>query len=180
MNKFIGGRYIPLHDGEHDSSKEYAPLTVVTKNGNSYTSKTYIPAGITLDNEKYWALTGEYNAQVASLNQHISNIKNDIKNLTNYVTPQMFGAKGDGVSDDSDAFISAFATGKDVYLPECSYMIEKHVEVTKTNKISGADGAIIIVKTNETPSSLSGSNGLCFNGNTNLLIDYFSYFGKCS
>ena len=116
------------------------------------------------------------NGYVGTESEWLASLKADI----GYVTPQMFGAKADGVSDDSDAFISAFATGKYVYLPEGRYMIEKHVEVAKTNKISGADGAIIIVKTNETPSSLSGSNGLCFNGNTNLLIENLEMRGYTS
>lgn len=36
-----------------------------------------------------------------------------------YVTPQMFGGAGDGVTDDTDAFMEAYATGKPVYVEGC-------------------------------------------------------------
>lgn len=66
VTQYIGSRYVPLFAEplQWDSSKTYEPLTIVYNGGNSYTSKQYVPAGIQIDNDTYWALTGNYNAQI--------------------------------------------------------------------------------------------------------------------
>lgn len=50
--------------------------------------------------------------------------------LKDYATPQMFGAVGDGVADDTDAFMAAYATGKPIYVEGCR-ISDCHVENTK-------------------------------------------------
>lgn len=40
-----------------------------------------------------------------------------------YVTPQMFGAFGDGMADDSNAFLEAIATKKELYIPNGTYFL---------------------------------------------------------
>ena len=65
QRKYIGARYVPLIMGEWDSSETYEPLSVVLHEGNSYTSRTFVPAGIPIDNDVYWALSGTMNAGVA-------------------------------------------------------------------------------------------------------------------
>lgn len=63
-NIYTGARYVPLFDGAWDSTKTYEPLTVVLYEGGSYTSRQPVPAGIAIQNEEYWAPTGNYNAQI--------------------------------------------------------------------------------------------------------------------
>lgn len=66
VTQYIGARYVPLFADpmQWDSTKTYEPLTIVYNGGNSYTSRQYVPAGIQIDDEAYWALTGNYNAQI--------------------------------------------------------------------------------------------------------------------
>ena len=66
VSQYIGARYVPVFADPYDwdDTREYDPLTVVYNNGNSYTSKQYVPKGTPLTDESYWALTGNYNAQV--------------------------------------------------------------------------------------------------------------------
>lgn len=66
VTQYIGARYVPLFADpmQWDSTKTYEPLTIVYNGGNSYTSKQYVPAGIQIDDDSYWALTGNYNAQI--------------------------------------------------------------------------------------------------------------------
>lgn len=66
VTQYIGMRYVPLFADpmQWDSRKTYEPLTVVYNEGNSYTSRQYVPAGIQIDDDAYWALTGNYNAQI--------------------------------------------------------------------------------------------------------------------
>ena len=66
VTQYIGARYVPLFADpmQWDSTRTYEPLTVVYNGGNSYTSRQYVPAGIQIDDDSYWALTGNYNAQI--------------------------------------------------------------------------------------------------------------------
>ncbi len=80
-NKYIGARYVPIVDGLWDNTKKYEPLTIVTYQGASYTSKTYVPVGIPITDGNYWALTGDYNAQVEQIQQDINGIRSDVDDL---------------------------------------------------------------------------------------------------
>lgn len=68
--QYIGMRYVPLFGRkdetsiEWDNTKPYEPLTVVIYQGNSFTSRQYVPAGVDITNEAFWALTFNFNAQV--------------------------------------------------------------------------------------------------------------------
>lgn len=64
--QYIGSRYVPVlaDPVEWSSTKTYEPLTIVTHEGNSYTSRQFVPIGVDIDNETYWVLTGNYNAQI--------------------------------------------------------------------------------------------------------------------
>lgn len=66
VTQYIGARYVPLlaDPVEWSSTKSYEPLTIVTHEGNSYTSRQYVPVGIDISRDEFWALTGNYNAQV--------------------------------------------------------------------------------------------------------------------
>lgn len=66
VRQYIGARYVPLFadPAEWDNTKTYEPLTIVLHKGNSYTSRQYVPTGIDITNNDYWALTGNYNAQI--------------------------------------------------------------------------------------------------------------------
>lgn len=114
LNQYIGARYVPLITGEWDATISYEPLSVVLYQGASYTSVCTVPTGIPPTNSAFWALTGNYNAQVEQYRQEVLNLKNEVDKitpLTNYVTPELYGAIGDGVSDDSDAFNNAVLSG---------------------------------------------------------------------
>ena len=81
QRKYIGARYVPLIMGEWDSSATYEPLSIVLYEGNSYTSRTFVPAGTPIDNEVYWALSGTVNAGVA--NERAARIAADTQLQTN-------------------------------------------------------------------------------------------------
>lgn len=77
--QYIGARYVPKFYENSNNTSEwqagviYEPLTIVTWNGNSYTSKKTVPAGIGQPNlyPAYWAPTGLYNEQVEQLRQEM-------------------------------------------------------------------------------------------------------------
>lgn len=52
-------------------------------------------------------------------------IQTDPLNVDAYVTPQMYGAKADGITDDTDAIQQAIDSGKSVYLSAGTYVINE-------------------------------------------------------
>lgn len=72
--QYIGARYVPLFAEpiEWDKTMQYEPLTIVSANGNSYTSRQFVPAGIEITNDAFWALTGNFNAQVEKYRKEVT------------------------------------------------------------------------------------------------------------
>lgn len=66
VTQYIGARYVPVFADpiEWDSARAYEPLTIVLYQGNSFTTRQYTPSGIDINNEAFWAETGNYNAQI--------------------------------------------------------------------------------------------------------------------
>ena len=92
VKQYVGARYVPIFGRKNettidwDNSKPYEPLSIVLYQGNSYTSKQYVPKGAEITDEKYWALTGNYNAQVETYRQEVKNFDARITSNTNNIT----------------------------------------------------------------------------------------------
>lgn len=127
VREYIGARYVPLFADpiEWDITKTYEPLTIVYHQGNSYTSRQAVPTGIAITNETYWALTGNYNAQieayrtevqeytqdVAGFETRISGVEDEIGSgfdSTNTVAAAI-GVLGNDISAEEDARIASIA-----------------------------------------------------------------------
>lgn len=107
--QYVGARYVPMLFNYNGSSEwipdyNYEALTIVTYGGSSYTSSKIVPANIgnPPSNPEYWVETGNFNAQLNEVTKKIA------INKTVY-TPEEFGAIGNGVADDTEAFIKAFS-----------------------------------------------------------------------
>lgn len=77
--QYIGARYVPKFYDYNGSPNwregvEYENLTIVTRNGNSYTSKKPVPSDIgePENNPEYWAATGLYNEQIENYRQEVA------------------------------------------------------------------------------------------------------------
>ena len=152
-NTYIGARYVPLIDGEWDNTKQYEPLTDVLYQGSSYTSKTNVPKVEDINNDAYWVLSGQYNAQIGAIQEQviqntsdISTIKSDIEVINTdisdindklgtlqtspYISVKNYGAVGDGVTDDTTAInaaVNAANNGDIVYFPTATYKVSSIV-----------------------------------------------------
>ena len=77
VKQYVGARYVPKFASpvEWTADTSYEALTIVTFNNASYTSKIQVPptVGNPANNPKYWALTGNYNAQVEQYRQETEN-----------------------------------------------------------------------------------------------------------
>lgn len=101
-NVYIGARYVPRILGEWSADMTYEPLDVVLYQGTSYTSRTYVPKGIipSESTQQYWALTGNYNAQVEMYRQEVERYKQDVEALKPYIT-KTYNTTTDMIKDET-------------------------------------------------------------------------------
>ena len=81
VREYKGARYVPLFMGDWDVDADYEPLSIVQYQGNSYTSRQAVPHGVDITNTAYWAVTGNYNAQVEAYRQEVLAYNSRITNL---------------------------------------------------------------------------------------------------
>lgn len=70
-------------------------------------------------------------AKLADVESDISSLKSDFTKLKTFVTPQMYGAKADGVTDDTQAINDAIEAAKDygtVYFPKGTYLVSSSMD----------------------------------------------------
>lgn len=83
VRQYVGARYVPKFADPvaWQSGTSYEALTIVTYNNSSYTSKIPVPAtvGNPADNDTYWALTGNYNAQVEAYREETVAVQEDLQ-----------------------------------------------------------------------------------------------------
>lgn len=83
--QYTGARYVPIFGRKNeesivwDNSAPYEPLTIVLYQGNSYTSRQYVPQGVDITDTAFWANTGNYNAQVEQYRQDVANLSTTVE-----------------------------------------------------------------------------------------------------
>lgn len=119
VRQYIGARYVPIfgRKGEQsiqwDNTGTYEPLTVVLYQGNSYISRQFVPVGIDITNEDYWAETGNYNAQVEQYRQEVLGFDSDISQAQADISTlqsQVAGTTASGLKTSIDANTDNIAT----------------------------------------------------------------------
>ena len=108
--QYIGARYVPIFGRkgetsiEWDNTAPYEPLTIVLYQGNSYTSRQYVPSGIDITKLDFWAPTGTYNAQVAAYVAQVQQFDGRISQNTNDIE-----ALEDAVGDLQESNVHLYA-----------------------------------------------------------------------
>lgn len=149
VRQYIGARYVPrfyensLGTSEWQAGVEYEPLTIVTYNSNSYTSKKTVPSdtGNPSANPDYWAATGNYNAQVEEYRQEVEDLRNQVKGMV--VNVKDYGAIGDGSTDDTSAINAAIAVGTHIYFPQGTYLVTSPLMLHDNMEVIGERGAVV-------------------------------------
>ena len=79
IRNYVGARYVPKFADPigWQANTSYEAMVIVTYNNSSYTSKIPVPptVGNPAENSKYWALTGNYNAQIEEYRQETANVQ---------------------------------------------------------------------------------------------------------
>lgn len=104
--RYVGARYVPLFADplQWSSANTYEPLTIVVNEGNSYTSRTYVPVGIDISNTDYWALTGNYNAQVEQYRQEVQEFSDRINDANDKSQEAIYAATRPRIAVIGDSF----------------------------------------------------------------------------
>lgn len=87
VTQYVGARYVPLFANpiEWDSARAYEPLTIVLHQGNSYTSRQSVPTGVDISDDTFWAMTGNYNAQIEQYRAEVAQYDSAIKANTSAI-----------------------------------------------------------------------------------------------
>lgn len=114
IKKYIGARYAPKFMGAWDKTSEYAALSVVYTNEQSYVSRKTVPANTEITNTEFWIKSADWNAQVAQYNQTVeqyqANVERYNQNVETYTqavdqfyadTLHSYDTKADMVADRS-------------------------------------------------------------------------------
>lgn len=122
VTQYIGARYVPNFyensDGTEDwrSGVEYEPLTIVTYNGNSYTSKKPVPSNIgnPSENTAYWVSTGNYSQQVEAYRQEVQEYKAESDEKFDELQKSMYTFKNHRVLFIGDSYAAGWTPDGDV------------------------------------------------------------------
>lgn len=157
--QYIGARYVPKFyqnsvDGSAswESNVVYEPLTYVTlTNGHMYISKKQVPAtiGTPASNADYWLDVGNYNGFIEELQNQIDAINNTTipaieDKIDNICSVKMFGAIGDGVTDDTQAFINALNAYDVIIVPNGNYKLSSSLSSIQRKTILGFNAKFIL------------------------------------
>lgn len=173
-NVYIGMRYVPIFVGDWDSTKSYESLMIVQYGNNTYTSKKPVPVGTLPTDTNYWALTGNYNGQIINLQNQVDALNNSVDPIKGaYVTPEFYGAFGDGVTDDSAAINDALADGRPVvFTGSKTYKCDSYLTINSGNKLYGNGCKIIF----DGSATLTPTSDLMLaDQTTDVLIDNFIF-----
>ena len=153
VRQYIGARYVPKFMGTFDATQAYEALCVVDNGmGTSYISRVDTPAGTSLSDPTYWAVYGASSGAIVNLQNQVDALK------AIAVTPEMFGAEGDGVTDDSQAMQDAMNFAKVVYLPKTSVYLIKDVTMPEGAILLGPGKIIFDYADNTNCITTSGNN----------------------
>lgn len=78
IKKYIGARYAPKFMGAWDKTIEYAALSVVYANEQSYISRKTVPANTEITNTEFWIKSADWNAQVTQYNQNVERYEKEV------------------------------------------------------------------------------------------------------
>lgn len=145
--QYIGARYVPKLMDAWNSTIDYEPLSVVTdSNGNSYTSKKFVPRGTPLSDRGFWMLSGNMSGSILALQTRMNTAEGNINSLIDRMgqaESDIVVTRGilDKVRKDRKNNIVLFGDSWAVNAPtEIPAYIAKHFNATVRNYAAGGTG----------------------------------------
>lgn len=139
---------MPKFVGTYDGTTEYEALSVVDNGaGTTYVANKPVPVGTPLSNTDYWAVYGASSGAILDLQSRMQTAENEIIDINGSLSVlskynvRLYGAKGDGVTDDTLAIANCIADCYDnkdgvVYVPMGTYLITSPIDLTAKDGIS--------------------------------------------
>lgn len=104
--------------GVWDITKQYPQWALVTDGDTSWLANKPVPVGIPLENTEYWQKLADLDPRIAGIIVELTAIQ------WHYLNVKHYGAVGDGVVDDYNAFKTAYdaaENGQGIYIPSGTY-----------------------------------------------------------
>ena len=124
-----GDAYVPGSNCVSSSTNEVLHYLVTALNGGLSAEKQ---AREDADSNLQTAIDTEKQAREdadSNLQNSIDQLQQDVKNVLDYANVKSYGAKGDGTTDDTIAFSTAIASGKDLFIPDGEYIITGAINI---------------------------------------------------
>lgn len=128
-NIYIGNRYVPVFANpvEWNNLREYEPLTMVTYQGTTYTSRQTVPVGTALDNTDYWVVTGNYNAQVDEYRQETAEVSTGLTSEITNRTDADYMLSGGDLLCIGDSYLKGSTPEAGVYIKSWGDYLADHM-----------------------------------------------------
>lgn len=167
------------NDNSLEANKIPYPLNPNSKYGNAGDvlrtdgagGTKWVPVGQPTDEQTQDAINNWfYSHPDATVQNHSLTYEKLVNGTLGFVTPQMFGAKGDGVTDDTDAMINCFTNNYCIFIPDGTYMIQGY----GNKKIDIQSNSTILMSQNATLKIITNSETMYFalriTNKTNIVI----------
>lgn len=168
-----------------DSSIAYQIYSIVEYQGTNYIAIQNVPVGAMITDTDYWTPANTVVEQINAIGAQTTEIERDAKHY--YLRPQDFGAVGDGVTDDTGAFVAMVAEvnsliarktftdvnpsewigGIEVYIPAGNYVLTESFKVPSGIVVRGAG-------INATILQFSGGYGISLDGKPYNNLKYWT------
>lgn len=173
VTQYIGSRYVPIFADPiaWSSTKTYEPLTIVLHQGNSFTSKQFVPVGIDITNTDFWAETGNYNAQVEQYRQEVNSFDGRITNTENTVA-RVEGEVTEALAE-IDAKVAVPQAAIDDYL---KFQSDFHNNVIKPVRVQGIPDPPAGYRAQGFTIDVNGNVYVAYTGSGDAILRKYSTF----
>lgn len=154
LKKYIGLRYAPKFVGAWDKTSEYAALSVVYTNDQSYISRKPVPANTEITNTEFWVKSADWNAQVAQYNQNVEQYQANVERYNQNV--ETYNAN---VDNFFDATIHAYNT-KEEMVNDTTIQPKYTLITCGANAVGDGGGSLYKVASTTSATAVALKNGL--------------------
>lgn len=154
IKKYIGARYAPKFMGAWDKASEYAALSVVYTNEQSYVSRKTVPANTEITNTEFWVKSADWNAQVTQYNQNVEQYQANVERYNQNVETYNVN-----VENFFDATIHAYNT-KEEMVNDTTIQTEYTLITCGANAVGDGGGSLYKVASSTSATAVALKNGL--------------------
>ncbi len=154
IKKYIGARYAPQFMGAWDKASEYAALSVVYTNDQSYVSRKTVPANTEITNTEFWIKSADWNAQVMQYNQNVEQYQANVERYNQNV--ETYNAN---VDNFFDATIHAYNT-KEEMVNDTTIQLNYTLITCGATAVGDGGGSLYKVASSTSATAVALKNGL--------------------